>query len=152
MAKARVSAKATVRPQVDTSIATGPAVTGELIAAPGAALRTALLESRQLWRDLAMLTADLAFETDEWGRFVFVAPDPVLGWPASALLGQKAEMLLAEAGASGNYNPFRPTTHVRRRRAWLRRAGGEAACLSFAAAPLLDDEGRIMAGAGSVRT
>jgi diguanylate cyclase (GGDEF)-like protein len=147
MAKARVSAKATIRPQVDGPVATGPAL-AEPAASPGAALRTALLESRQLWRDLVMLTADFAFETDAWGRFVFIAPDPVLGWSASALLGQRAEVLLSDGGASGRYNPFRPATQVRRRRTWLRRAGGEPACLSFAAAPLLDDEGRIIGARG----
>jgi hypothetical protein len=46
----------------------------------GAVLRDALLDSRQRWRDLVMLSADLVFETDSWGRFVLIAPDSVLGW------------------------------------------------------------------------
>ena len=45
------------------------------------ALRAALLESRQRWRDFVTLAADLVFETDAEGRLVFLAPDPVLGWP-----------------------------------------------------------------------
>ena len=32
---------------------------------------TRLLDSRQRWRDLVTMGADLAYETDEWGRFVF---------------------------------------------------------------------------------
>jgi hypothetical protein len=38
-----------------------------------ATLRDALLDSRQRWRDLVTMGADLAYETDEWGRFVFVS-------------------------------------------------------------------------------
>ena len=37
------------------------------------ALRDALLDSRQRWRDLVTLAADLVFETDQSGRFVFVS-------------------------------------------------------------------------------
>lgn len=108
------------------------------------ALNDALLDSRQRWRDLVTLAADLAFETDAAGRFVFVAPDPALGWPAGTLLGQPAGMLLAEAGSSGCFDPFRPDAPMRRRRAWIKRPDGSAACLSFATAPLLDGKGAVI--------
>src|SRR4051812_339459 len=55
---------------------------------PADPLRGALLESRQRWRDLVTMAADLAFETDAWGRFTFLAPDPALGWASGTLLGQ----------------------------------------------------------------
>ena len=42
---------------------------------PDNTLRHALLDSRQRWRDLVTMAADLAYETDEWGRFTFVMPD-----------------------------------------------------------------------------
>jgi hypothetical protein len=64
-------------------------------AGPGDTLRHALLDSRERWRDLVAMAADLAFETDAWGRFVFVMPDPALGWPAGTLVGQPAELLLS---------------------------------------------------------
>jgi hypothetical protein len=47
-------------------------------ASADATLCTALLESRQRWRDLVMTAADLAYETDAWGRFVFFPPYPAL--------------------------------------------------------------------------
>src|ERR1039458_8251004 len=72
-----------------------------------APLRNALLDSRQRWRDLVNMTADFAFETDEQGRFSFVMPDPALGWSAVTLLGQPADLLLAELSGSGGFNPFR---------------------------------------------
>jgi diguanylate cyclase (GGDEF)-like protein len=111
-------------------------------------LRSALLDSRSRWRELVALTADLAFETDAWGRFVFVSPDPALGWPASTLLGQPAELLLADAGGATGFNPFRPTAAVRRRRAWLKQPDGSSMCLAFAVAPLTDGEGRILGARG----
>ncbi|MBN9511546.1 MAG: GGDEF domain-containing protein [Alphaproteobacteria bacterium] len=115
---------------------------------PGDALRDALLDSRQRWRDLVNMAADLAFETDAEGRFVFLAPDPILGWPAGSLLGQPAEQLLEETAAGGVFNPFRPEGPVRRQRAWLRRPDGSTVCLSFAVAPLLDAAGRVVGSRG----
>jgi len=109
-------------------------------------LRGVLLDSRQRWRDLVTMTADIAFETDEWGRFVFVTPDPALGWSVNMLLGQPAELLLADT-VSG-FNPFRPTAPFRRRRAWLKRPDGAIACVVFAAAPILDGEGRMTGARG----
>ena len=113
----------------------------------GQALQAALLDSRERWRDMVLLAADFAFETDDSGRLVFVAPDDVLGWPAAMLLGQPAELLLADASEAG-FNPFRPQGAVRRRRGWLRAAGGQFVCMSFAAAPLYDAAGRIVGARG----
>ena len=100
------------------------------------ALRRALLDSRQRWRDLVTLSADLVFETDAEGRFVFISPDTTLGWAASTLLGQPAELLLAEPEQARVFNPFRPNATVRRRRAWLRprRCGGGLSQLRINAA------------------
>jgi diguanylate cyclase (GGDEF)-like protein len=114
----------------------------------GAALREALLDSRQRWRELVGLAADIAFETDSWGRFVFVAPDPALGWPAATLLGQTADLLLAEAEGGAAFNPFHPAEPVRRRRAWLKRPDGQAACIAFAVAPVFDERGVIVGTRG----
>ena len=91
-------------------------------------LRHALLDSRQRWRDLVLTAADLAYETDAWGRFVFVMPDPALGWSAATLIDQPAELLLAGGIGATGFNPFRVTTPVRRRRAWLQRADGSPVC------------------------
>lgn len=104
-------------------------------------LRAALLDSRQRWRDLVNLSADFAFETDAWGRLIFVMPEGPLGWAPGALLGQPAERLLAE---TGGFDPFRVTAPVRRRRTWLRRGDGGIACLMVAATPLVDATGAIV--------
>ena len=112
------------------------------------ALRGALLDSRQRWRDLVTMAMDLGFETDEQGRFAFVTPDPALGWQAASLIGQPAELLLAGAPPVNVFNPFHVTVPVRGRRTWLKRADGSTAMLAFSAAPLLDAEGRIVGTRG----
>ncbi len=116
------------------------------------ALRAALLDSRQRWRDFVAMAADFAWETDGEGRFTFVYPDPVLGWAAADLLGRSAEDLLAET-ATGKpaFSPFRPLDQGRGARAWLRRADGELTCLSFAAVPLFDQAGRVSGARGVAR-
>jgi hypothetical protein len=113
-----------------------------------ATLRTALLDSRQRWRDLVTLGSDLAYETDAAGRFVFVLADPSLGWSTATLAGQPADLLLVGWTAANGFNPFDVTAPVRRKRAWLNRADGSAALLAFSAAPLLDDESRIVGVCG----
>ena len=112
------------------------------------AVHDALLESRQRWRDLVTLGSDMVFETDAWGRFVFVSPDHVLGWSAASLIGQPSDLLLAETGGASPASPFRPLAPIRRRRAWLRHADGGSACFGFAAAPLLDQQGAIIGARG----
>ncbi len=113
-----------------------------------AALRDALLESRQRWRDLVSMAGDMAFETDADGHFAFIAPDTVAGWAVSALIGQPAELLLAKVDGASAFNPFRPAGPVRRRRAWLRRPDGSSLCMAFAAAPLFDAQGEIVGARG----
>ena len=117
--------------------------------APADVLRDVLLESRQRWRELMILGADLVFETDQAGCFTFIAPDPALGWEAGALLGRPAIELLAEGPAGSGFNPFRPPNAQRSSRAWLKRADGSTACLSFAAAPVLDEAGQIIGARGT---
>jgi diguanylate cyclase (GGDEF)-like protein/PAS domain S-box-containing protein len=111
-------------------------------------LRLALLDSRQRWRDLVAMASDFAFETDADGRFVFVMPDPALGWPAADLIGRPARELLAGPAHADGFNPFQVTELVRRRRAWLRRVDGSAALLAFAAAPLFDPSGGVTGARG----
>jgi diguanylate cyclase (GGDEF)-like protein len=98
------------------------------------------------WRDLALLAADLVFETDGEGRFVMLEPELVLGWRAADLLGQPAAALLLP-DATGT-DPFRPGAPIRRRRARLRRADGGTAALLFTAAPILNGAGRRLGARG----
>src|SRR5689334_17391639 len=111
-------------------------------------IRDALAESRQRWRQLVGLAADLAFETDADGRFVFIMPEQALGWPIGMLLGQPSDVLLGDDGTTPVFNPFRPMAEVRRRRAWLRRYDGSLATMALSVAPLLDAAGGITGARG----
>ena len=110
-------------------------------------LRHALLESRQRWRDLVTMAADVAFETDAEGCFTFLAPGGALGYEADALAGTPAAALLLDPEVLG-MDPFRPSQILRRVRAWVRRADGEAACLLLTSAPLLDGAGHLAGARG----
>ncbi len=146
-------------PSAPQSVAPAVAMPGELLPPRGEcasglakvgaeALNGALLESRQRWRDFVNLSADIAFETDAHGRFVFLSPDPAFGWPNALLLGQPAGLLLADAAGLTGFNPFHPTTTTRGRRAWLKRPDGSPVCLVFAAAPIVDSLGQIVGARG----
>lgn len=102
------------------------------------ALRAALVESRQRWRDFVSLAADLAFETDAEGRLSFLSPDPALGWPGAVLLRQPVQALLANPDEC----PL-PPRGGRGVKAWLRRRDGELRCFSLNLAPLQDAGGTI---------
>ena len=107
-------------------------------------LQQVLLESRERWRDFTTLSVDLAFETDSWGRLVFIHPETLFGWPASTLLGQDADLLLAGDANAAGFNPFRATAASRGSRAWLRRPDGSPICIGFAVAPMLDQAGQVV--------
>lgn len=110
-------------------------------------LRCALMDSRQLWRDLVMLTCDIAFETDADGCFSFVAPEKVFGWPAERLIGQAAAQLLA-ARECAVFDPFFPSEPIRNSKTWIRHADGRTVCLAFHVAPVFDAQGRRVGARG----
>ncbi len=112
------------------------------------ALCSALLDSRQRWKDLVSMTADLAFEVDLRGCFTFVAPDVALGWQSSTLLGCESQMLLDTDAA---INPFRLLAPARDLRTFLRRGDGSWASCSVAVAPLLDKNGALTGLRGVAR-
>lgn len=103
------------------------------------ALRLALMESRQRWRQFGAIATDLAFETDSIGNLTFVAPETVLGWPASELLGRPLRWLLADESGP---DPFSAPYRSVRRHTWLRARTGDQACMALTVVPLHDESGR----------
>jgi diguanylate cyclase (GGDEF)-like protein len=111
-------------------------------------VRDALIESRHRWQHFVALAADLAFETDADGRFVFIMPETALGWPPGSLIGQSSDLLAGKDGAGAIFNPFRPVKEVRRHRAWLRRFDDGLALMSVSTAPLYDERGAVVGARG----
>jgi diguanylate cyclase (GGDEF)-like protein len=104
-----------------------------MTAGPPDPLAAALLDSRARWRDLALLAADLLFETDAAGRLTFLAPEAVLGHAAESLLGRPIGGLLAEDGDAAAFDAPTPPRGLR---AWFRTAAGGAACMEVTALTL----------------
>jgi diguanylate cyclase (GGDEF)-like protein/PAS domain S-box-containing protein len=122
-------------PQIDNIIADRPAPM------PRSFRREALGESRQRWRHLVSLAADLAFETDADGRFVFITPETALGWPRGSLIGQSVELLLADESNASAMSAFCPAVQVRRQRTRLRAADGSLVQMAISSTPLRDTGG-----------
>ncbi|HSV30038.1 MAG TPA: PAS domain S-box protein, partial [Candidatus Omnitrophota bacterium] len=59
-------------------------------------LRSALVESRQRYKDLVEISSDFAWEVGEDGRFVFVSPKGALGYSADELVGRHPSEFVAQ--------------------------------------------------------
>jgi diguanylate cyclase (GGDEF)-like protein/PAS domain S-box-containing protein len=104
-------------------------------------LRSALVDSRQRYRDLVEISADLAWETDANGKFSFVSPHGGLGWSADELIGRRADgFLIAPPGATVD-SPFQTREPRQEMEISFRRADGGEARLETAAAPLFTPDG-----------
>jgi diguanylate cyclase (GGDEF)-like protein/PAS domain S-box-containing protein len=104
-------------------------------------LTAALTESRDRFKDLIELSADLAWETDSKGRFVYVAGAVSLGYKPEDLVGQVA----------GDFTVFRPESPTgvfetreafHGLRTWMRRKDGSEAEVMVTAKPLRTGEGQ----------
>jgi len=91
-------------------------------------LRTALVESRQRYKDLVEVSSDFSWETDAEGNFIFVSPRGALGYKAEELINSKAEdfVITPEEFSPLPFVSARPLDKVE---IWMRRKGGETACV-----------------------
>ena len=112
-------------------------------------LRSALVDSRERYRDLVEISADLAWETDVQGRFTFVSPHGGIGWTAADLIGRRAEGFLITPPGVTVDSPFRTREARQEMEITFRRADGGKAHLETAAAPLFTSDG-AWAGARGV--
>ncbi len=104
-------------------------------------LRSALIESRQRYKDLVEAACDFAWETDAQARFTFISPQGVFGYAAAELVGAPALELQIDH-IDGQSSPFTTHTPVHEVELWLRAADGEAACVLATGLPLFDADGQ----------
>ncbi len=102
-------------------------------------LRTALVESRQRYKDLVEVSSDFSWEVTPDGTFVFVSPKGALGYKAEELIGKKAEEFVISP------EEFSPLPFVSERaldnvEIWMRRQDGVTACVILACVPLMVEE------------
>jgi diguanylate cyclase (GGDEF)-like protein/PAS domain S-box-containing protein len=104
-------------------------------------VRSALVESRQRYKDLVEIACDFAWETDSAGYFTFISKDQVLGYTSQELIGVNPEKLLAQSAVSTTL-PFHPEDTISNEELWLNHADGHPLCIMVAWLPLFDGLGR----------
>ena len=113
-------------------------------------LRTALVESRQRYKDLVEVSSDFSWEVGSDGTFVFVSPRGALGHTAEALNGLNPAELVLNAE---QYNPLpfltdRPMENIE---LWMRRSDGTVATVVMSALPLFDQREHYCGARGICR-
>lgn len=106
-----------------------------------AALRDALVDSRQRYKDLVEISGDFCWETGADGRFAFVSPQGAAGWRAEAMIGRDPASFVEGPRSADASLPFAARVHVLEVDVWFRRADGDVACLATSAMPLFDRDG-----------
>lgn len=103
-------------------------------------LRSALVESRQRYRDLVEASCDFAWECDEKGRFTFISEAGALDYAASELVGLHVSELLMD-NQDWQETPFASREPVERCDVWFEDQLGGNHCMAVLAMPLQDAQG-----------
>jgi len=114
-------------------------------------LRSALVESRQRYKDLVEISSDFAWEVGSDGHFVFVSPKGALGLSADQLVGHRPQEFLLEQPGVDSLMPFTAERPIEDAEVWMRRADGQAACVLASSSPLLDGDGHRRGNRGVCR-
>ncbi len=111
-------------------------------------LRSALVESRQRYKDLVDVSSDFAWEVGSGGEFVFVSPKGALGYAADQLVGKSPAEFVVDAD---NYDPlpFYSRKALDGVEMWMRQADSGLACVVISCLPLYG-EGDVWRGARGV--
>ncbi|NQW00856.1 MAG: sensor domain-containing diguanylate cyclase [Rhodospirillales bacterium] len=103
-------------------------------------LRSALVESRQRYKDLVEISSDFCWETSVDGEFQFVSPKGAIGYTADELVNAKAETFIVNPE---NFTPLpfasrRPLDEVE---IWFSHKNGSQACMMLSCVPLYSEAG-----------
>ena len=113
-------------------------------------LRSALVESRQRYKDLVEVSSDFAWEVGTEGLFIFVSPGGALGYDADELVGGRPGDFVLDADG---YSPLpfvsdRPLDSVE---LWMCRKDGATACMILSCVPLIAEDGEWRGARGVAR-
>ncbi len=105
-------------------------------------LRSALVESRQRYKDLVEISSDFCWETSVDGTFQFVSPKGALGYTADELVDSRAD------GYIVNPEDFTPIPFDSRRalddvEIWFKHKDGSHACMMLSCVPLYADKNGV---------
>ncbi|WP_169567303.1 sensor domain-containing diguanylate cyclase [Sneathiella limimaris] len=107
-------------------------------------LTNALINSRQMFKDLIDCVSEFVWETDESGQFKYVSRGGAFGYAAAELDGMITQDLLLGSGKGHDVdyeNPFVSWKPVKGQQIWARSKGGKPVCLQVTAMPLFDKAG-----------
>ncbi len=111
-------------------------------------LTKALVQSRQMFKDLVSCSTDFAWETDNKGRFKYVSPNGILGYTAYELNDKRAADLIV--GQDG-LNPFDTLDAIHDVEIWLQRSDSSFACVQVSANPIIDNNSTWQGARGVCR-
>lgn len=104
----------------------------------------ALMQSRQLFKDLVTCSTDFAWETKAEGKFGFVSPRGALGYSARELEGRSARDFAAPdtpATPMPSIWPFEAQDALDAAEVFLQRKDGSIGCFEVACLPVRDAKG-----------
>ena len=102
-------------------------------------LRTALVESRQRYKDLVEVSSDFSWETNVNGEFIFVSPKGALGYQAEELINKKAEEFVISPEEFSPL-PFVSLKSLGDVKIWMRNKDDSIACVILSCVPLVGEE------------
>ncbi len=113
-------------------------------------LRSALVESRQRYKDLVEVSSDFSWEVGRDGTFSFVSPAGVLGFAPEQLVGRRPQEFVLNAE---DYNPllFLSDRNERNVEIWMRTSQGKSACVVGSSKPLTGADGHWLGARGICR-
>jgi len=103
-------------------------------------LRSALVESRQRYKDLVEVSSDFYWETDPDGRFVFVSPRGGLGYSTDELIERQGAEFVVDPEAFSPL-PFLSERPLEDVEMWFRSKDEETACMLVSCVPLFREDG-----------
>jgi len=114
-------------------------------------LRSALVESRQRYKDLVDISSDFAWEVGADGRFVFVSPKGALGFSADELVGRDPGEFVVETPAAADTAPFASALALEDVEVWMNQADGSQACVLASSTPIRGESGEWLGARGICR-
>ena len=113
-------------------------------------LRSALVESRQRFKDLVECSSDFAWEVGPDRRFAFVSARGALGYSAEDLVGRTPDEMVIDPGAHAPL-PFTTDRPLESIEMWMRRRDGSTACVVASSLPLFSETGEWRGARGVCR-
>jgi len=111
-------------------------------------LRSALVESRQRYKDLVEVSSDFCWEISEDRTFTFVSHGGALGYTTNELIGFHAEQLIINPD-SFPHTPFTSQKALNNVEVWLKHKDGSTACMVMASVPLTVSADNVNAWKGA---